>query len=636
VEELTSASTTLVGSARSTGEHSLDLKNGDKYAEAEFKVWDRQQNRRWHERGEGQDLQRQDSSDSDTLTSAHEDEAASTLVAGVSQEATTKDKPVSWSQLPRKDQLAILTLARLSEPLAATSLQAYMFYMLKSFETVSGEPPSDATVASQTGMLAAAFTGAQFATAIIWGRLADSQFMGRKRVILIGLLGSCISTLGFGFCKTFPAAVLWRIFGGLLNGNIGVMRTMISETIREKKFQSRAFLLLPMCFNIGCIIGPLMGGLLADPAGSYPALFGKIAWMKEWPYALPNIVTATFLALSILGVFFGLEETLEGRNHSPDWGLKVGRAVGRGLRNFLLCGRIKPQYAALNDYGDVELRTSLPGSAEATKKKKKRSYTGKHRLPFKRMWTRNVCFTLLAHFILAMHIGTFNVIWFVFLSTPRYDPATASGTSANTTTDGRALQLPPDYNPHAPFTFTGGLAFPPPTIGTALAILGVVGLFLQLSLFPRLSFKWGTERSLRGALILPPIAYMIAPYLSVLPSTSSPPNHASGFLVWLGIIVVLLIQVTARTFALPAMQILVNNACPHPSVLGTLHGFGQSTSSGARTLGPLLAGWIYGIGLEKGVVGLAWWCMASVAIVGAVAGRWVKEGDGREIWLEGE
>ena len=60
----------------------------------------------------------------------------------------------------------------------------------------------------------------------------------------------------------------------MLNGNIGVMRTMISEIIREKKYQSRAFLLLPMTFNIGVIIGPLLGGLLADPVGTYPGIFG--------------------------------------------------------------------------------------------------------------------------------------------------------------------------------------------------------------------------------------------------------------------------------------------------------------------------------------------------------------------------
>jgi len=35
-------------------------------------------------------------------------------------------------------------------------------------------------------------------------------------------------------------------------------------------------------------------------------------------------------------------------------------------------------------------------------------------------------------------------------------------------------------------------------------------------------------------------------------------------------------------------------------------------------------------------VGVAWWGMAGVAVLAAVAGRWVREGDGHEIWLEGE
>jgi hypothetical protein len=34
-----------------------------------------------------------------------------------------KDEPVTWSSLPHKSQLAILTIARLSEPLVQTSLR---------------------------------------------------------------------------------------------------------------------------------------------------------------------------------------------------------------------------------------------------------------------------------------------------------------------------------------------------------------------------------------------------------------------------------------------------------------------------------------------------------------------------------
>jgi MFS family permease len=162
---------------------------------------------------------------------------------------------VSWSSLPRKDQLLILTLARLSEPLAQTSLGSYLFYQLQSFD------PSlpDSTISYQAGVINAAFPAAQFLTAMLWGRIADAEYGGRKRVLYIGLLGTMLSIIGFGFSHSFPMAVAFRCLGGVLNGNIGVMRTMISEIIKEKKYQSRAFVILPMTFNIGVIIGPVLG-----------------------------------------------------------------------------------------------------------------------------------------------------------------------------------------------------------------------------------------------------------------------------------------------------------------------------------------------------------------------------------------
>jgi len=142
-----------------------------------------------------------------------------------------KDKPVSWKDLPNKGQLAILTMARLSEPLTQTSLQAYMFYQLKSFDTSL----SDSTISSQAGLLQGSFTAAQFVTAILWGRAADADWGGRKKVLLIGLFGTCLSCVGFGFSRSFIQAAIFRTLGGALNGNVGVMRTMIAEIIQEKR-----------------------------------------------------------------------------------------------------------------------------------------------------------------------------------------------------------------------------------------------------------------------------------------------------------------------------------------------------------------------------------------------------------------
>lgn len=159
-------------------------------------------------------------------------------------------KSVSWMSLPRKDQLVILVLARLSEPVSVfltlhvmyihtplqisqQGLNSYLFYQLRSFDPSA----ADSTISYQAGALQAAFTGAQFCTAILWGRCADSEKSGRKQVILIGLFGTAIGALGFGFSRSFAAALFWRALGGALNGNVGVMRTMVSEIIREKKFQ---------------------------------------------------------------------------------------------------------------------------------------------------------------------------------------------------------------------------------------------------------------------------------------------------------------------------------------------------------------------------------------------------------------
>lgn len=151
---------------------------------------------------------------------------------GVLDHGPKEEKPVTWMSLPKKGQLAILTFARLSEPLTQTSLQAYMFYQLKSFD------PSlpDSKISAQAGILQGSFTAAQFLTAVWWGRLADAGWMGRKRVLLIGLMGTCISCLGFGFSRSFVSAAVFRTLGGVLNSNVGVMRTMIAEIIAEKKY----------------------------------------------------------------------------------------------------------------------------------------------------------------------------------------------------------------------------------------------------------------------------------------------------------------------------------------------------------------------------------------------------------------
>lgn len=67
-----------------------------------------------------------------------------------------------------------------------------------------------------------------------------------------------------------------------------------------------------------------------------------------------------------------------------------------------------------------------------------------------------------------------------------------------------------------------------------------------------------------------------------------------------------------------------------------MHGIGQSVSSAFRTIGPVFSGGWYGVGLEMGVVGFAWWLVALVSGLGCLAAVFVYEGSGHEVLLPGE
>ncbi|KAL2128049.1 hypothetical protein VTI74DRAFT_9779 [Chaetomium olivicolor] len=169
-----------------------------------------------------------------------------------------------------------------------------------------------------------------------------------------------------------------------------------------------------------------------------------------------------------------------------------------------------------------------------------------------------------------------------------------------------------------------------------MAVLGIIGIALQIVVYPPLSARLGTLGSFRVFLLLFPFVYILVPYLSLVPSASPPPHAKDGILVWIAIVAVISLQVIGCTFALPAQTILVNNCTPHPSVLGTVHGIGQSVSSFARTVGPVLSGFLYGKGLEKGVVAAVFIFLSGVAMWNSCASLFVREGNGHEVWLEGD
>ena len=536
-------------------------------------------------------------------------------------ECSKKPKPPSWLELPKKDQLALLTLVRLAEPVTETSMHAYMFTMVKRFN----ESLSDGEAASRAGLLAASFQAAQAITGVLWGHLADNASIGRKRILLIGISGSFASIIGFGFSKTYYWALFFRCIGGIMNGNVSVMRTMVSEIIDDKKYQAKAFLLIPVTFNIGIIVGPLLGGLLQDPVAQYPSVFGPgsalggkngVSWLAQYPYALPNVILAVFTFLTAVLAFFGLDETHKERKHLTDFGVKTWRAARHAFCR-LVCGR---QYPDSYTYLSVEgtSTTSTPSVTSEVSPYRNRVHASvrqntrtKH-LPYRRIFTRNVVLTLLTHSLLATHVGSFNTLWFLFLSAPRNEES------------------------HSLSGFAGGLGLPASSTGIGISIIGILGLTLQFGVFGSITHRLGVLPTLRTAALLFPVVYMLAPLLTVLPIRSPPPLPADGAWLWMGMIGILFLQVTGRTFALPLMLVLTNNSSPHPSVLGSLHGIASSVSSGAFSIGPIVSSWLFGKGLDMGFVALAWWLLAGESLCMQITSRLIYEGDGHEIKMDGE
>lgn len=121
-------------------------------------------------------------------------------------------------------RFVILSLPTLSKPPRLISAKSYMFYQLKWFDPTL----PDSVIASQAGMLSASFTAAQFLTAMMWGRIADSSRFGRKTVLMIGLGGTSMSCTPSNDCVCLyscPAAdsvilprvwFLYHILAGLI------------------------------------------------------------------------------------------------------------------------------------------------------------------------------------------------------------------------------------------------------------------------------------------------------------------------------------------------------------------------------------------------------------------------------------
>jgi hypothetical protein len=173
--------------------------------------------------------------------------------------------------------------------------------------------------------------------------------------------------------------------------------------------------------------------------------------------------------------------------------------------------------------------------------------------------------------------------------------------------------------PQLPFKFTGGFALSTKTIGFMMAVQGLYSMVAQLFLFPFLVRRLGTLRSFRLVMVVWPVLYFVVPYLVLLPVQFQK----------IGIYASLLIKITFHVIAFPSTAILIANAAPSKSVLGSINGVAASCACLSRALGPTVTGFFHTAGLKLGYNGTAWWIGGLVCTVGACESFWMEEAETR-------
>ncbi|KAJ2613224.1 hypothetical protein EV177_002607 [Coemansia sp. RSA 1804] len=355
---------------------------------------------------------------------------------------SARETPLPWGKL------TVLLAVRLAEPIGMTLILPFMYQMVGGFDVV--KDPKD--ISFYAGMLLTSFSIFKALTVMHWGILSDR--IGRRPVILLGLLGNLLTFVLFGVSKSFKWALVARSLNGMFTGNSVVIKTVVAE-ISDSTNRPRMMALLPLMWNLGMMLGGAVGGALVDPVAKYPWLFGGSVLFREYPYLLPCLVGSTASFFGLVVGFFQLEETLVIR---PSTGSTAS------------VGRPATETTALVLDAQNEEGRDQPAVTERTPSK----------------WailTPTVIRVLATNTIMCLAIAMHNQIYPIYAATDIAD---------------------------------GGLGMDAQSIGYTLTFCGILVVYFQLVMYPILADKYGALACYRRGLLLLALFSTTFPLLSIL------------------------------------------------------------------------------------------------------------------------
>lgn len=134
------------------------------------------------------------------------------------------------------------------------------------------------------GGLLTVYSLASFFTAPLWGMLSDK--MGRKKLILVGLLGFCTSFLLISlFIDSLTMLYVSRVVGGLFSGALYTAVTGFIGDMSTEENRNKYMGFMGMSIGLGFIFGPAIGGLLGHYSLSLPFTASAILIFLLFIYA---------------------------------------------------------------------------------------------------------------------------------------------------------------------------------------------------------------------------------------------------------------------------------------------------------------------------------------------------------------
>ncbi|KAJ8635318.1 hypothetical protein MRB53_009585 [Persea americana] len=203
--------------------------------------------------------------------------------------------------IPIKEFLYIW-IVTLCTTLPIASLFPYLYFMVRDFHIAKREQD----IGFYAGYIGSSFMFGRALTSVFWGVVADRY--GRKPVIILGTTSVVLFNTLFGLSANFWMAISMRFLLGSFNGLLGPIKAYASEVCRPE-YQALSMSLISTSWGIGLIIGPALGGFLAQPAEKFPNLFSVDSLFGRFPYFLPCLCTSV-LAMVVSVVCIWLPETL--------------------------------------------------------------------------------------------------------------------------------------------------------------------------------------------------------------------------------------------------------------------------------------------------------------------------------------